>query len=91
MLMSLLTVSMRDVVISRSIGCSNEIYNGHFLVIQRFESGAGKGNAAHYDKETDMKTGDETLREILVGYAAFACALASAAPMVLVTYLACVR
>jgi len=38
-----------------------------------------------------MKTGYDTLKEILVGYAAFACALASATPMLLVTYLACVR
>jgi len=38
-----------------------------------------------------MKTGHDTLKEILVGYAAFACALASATPMLLVTYLSCVR
>ena len=54
-------------------------------------SGAGAGRAARYNKETDMKTGHDTLREILVGYFAFACALASATPMLLVTYLSCVR
>lgn len=38
-----------------------------------------------------MKTKHDTLREILMGYVAFAVALASASPMLLVTYLACVR
>lgn len=38
-----------------------------------------------------MKTDHDTLKEILVGYLAFACTLASAAPMLIVTYLSCVR
>jgi hypothetical protein len=63
----------------------------HFSSVHAFGPGAGTGRAARYNKETDMKTGYDTLKEILVGYAAFACALASATPMLLVTYLACVR
>lgn len=38
-----------------------------------------------------MKTDHDTLHEILVGYFAFACILASAAPMLVTTYFSCIR